>query len=132
MKKTILVLGFLTAANLAWAKTIADVKVAKCTGASGSFIEANVNSQVIRGKLGTLKELSSMPGKTPFAVTKGYPLADHTSLGGLALDKTGYWGNLSLISLTNKELGTKDKLTGFFTDMNGRAQTEELLCDLTF
>lgn len=119
--------------GMAQAKSLNDVKAARCVGAKGSFIQVETAKRSIRGKIGALKEIMSngVQGEA-FGVLNDYPGAGWTALGGLVADKNGYWGNLSVVTESNRNLGAKETLKGFFTDVEGRAQVEEMACDLAF
>jgi len=135
--KNVVLLFVTLASAYAFSKNLKDVSAAECKSANGNgaYISINMQTKLIVGRPGTLKnEMSNaQTGPKPtLEISEGYPSAEYTALGFLAADRTGYWGNLSLLSPRNAQLTETAKLLGFFTDANGRAQVEEMNCQLKF
>jgi hypothetical protein len=113
-----------------YGKTIEDVVSASCTSKTG-FLTLDTAKVEIIGQFGTLDKMVG-GGEVPVELIVDYPQDGYTALGSLAIDSKGYWGNLSLLSPTTKQLQPNEIMEVFFTDMEGNAIVESMDCDLVF
>lgn len=115
----------------AFGKTIEDVISASCTSVNGGFLTLDTAKIEIIGQFGILDKMVG-GGEVPVETLVDYPSDGYTALGSLAIDANGYWGNLSLLSPTTKQLQSSETMEVFFTDDKGNAIVEPMDCDLVF
>jgi hypothetical protein len=133
LSKILFVSVFSLVSVQAYGKTIADVASAACTSAKGGFLTVDAQKNILVGKFDVLNEMKgSDDPDAKIELIVDYPDEGFTSLGALAIDENGYWGNLSLIAPTTQQLLVRDTLNAFFTDMEGNAIVEPMECDLVF